>query len=986
MSGYMFGANPPRSGGSGQPPPNRERRDSSPAAPPQPLSRSGSSNLARAAQENARRNSVSSSAAGAMVTRSQAANQTANLRMITREVPTSDDPAGRVALPQAISHNALRQFILNNNPSVAQLVRYIRSQDTAVERGNMTLSVLEAANLSASANAENLDNLLNAIEHDRDYLSATHPIAGRLSDHFAELYSAREAGKKIRNRKEEARRKINRIWNRNICGYTIVQNTCTSDHALRSLAQASDRRDMRHFTDISNRVNRFALDRMSHPARGVSNIQNLVSQDWINAAGDRAAPQNPQGLNVEAWGHLYGLAPNADQGHLLAPVSRARTVSASSSPQMTAVITNVPSGAEVVLQARHLTPSVGEFYDFTHQATGSPTPGPGSPVGHPIGSPVTPGTGLGRSMSNLELRETPQFEPKCTSEHVHCNFAKVTQEFIMECNVERLAKNSLERCEYLMSYRDKAYGQRSTRSYLCNRHLRRFSKMLGLASQSADNDTLHSRIQQAIRNVKDSDDGDLLPDKFERWQCSPAVFSWWWVTARPRVPTDDIGVYRYFTQPFHLKKQLTAVDRAIVLEALQITSAMIQAFEDTGTANFSTGIGSNTRAWMKAEFNLYKWHSRIPGTATSTLGWLRNMYFSQAQQYMRQDLGYYLANCATRPDLMMWLLSSPYYTKYTENGDHTQFRHIDFNVREMALNGRGLNQVQGSFALDNENNQNCTVIVKRMHKPNILQAWVQHMDSIGSNTAHFIKKIDPADLPQEFLTRWNLRGFECVPCTAGEVRISHSSLPHGSTGPATGDRRNIFNWYVRLDDDHATAEVSAGPNWEELSKAHRDMTAPPVTPSGLPYLFGKLPYKFPAAIQLIGGSPVQDALVGRKKWSDFDVQSNIRTLLLSGNTNREKAQSLRRMIAAQRTLLENRVRANWTEMVRLEKEAFGLNSFFLANPTLATFGSITSSNCDSINWNARPAAPAAANISVVASDEDFQNAGVRNNAAEVGHE
>jgi hypothetical protein len=149
---------------------------------------------------------------------------------------------------------------------------------------------------------------------------------------------------------------------------------------------------------------------------------------------------------------------------------------------MTAVITNVPSGAEVVLQARHLTPSVGEFYDFTHQATGSPTPGPGSPIGHPIGSPITPGTGLGRSMSNLELRETPQFEPKCTSEHVHCNFAKVTQEFIMECNVERLAKNSLERCEYLMSYRDKAYGQRSTRSYLCNRHLRRFSKMLGLAS------------------------------------------------------------------------------------------------------------------------------------------------------------------------------------------------------------------------------------------------------------------------------------------------------------------------------------------------------------------------------------------------------------------------------------------------------------------------------------------------------------------------
>jgi hypothetical protein len=86
----------------------------------------------------------------------------------------------------------------------------------------MTLSILETANLSASTNAKNLDNLLNAIEHNRDYLSATHPIAGRLSDYFAKLYSAREARKKIRNRKEEARRKINRIWNRNIYRYTIV--------------------------------------------------------------------------------------------------------------------------------------------------------------------------------------------------------------------------------------------------------------------------------------------------------------------------------------------------------------------------------------------------------------------------------------------------------------------------------------------------------------------------------------------------------------------------------------------------------------------------------------------------------------------------------------------------------------------------------------------------------------------------------------------
>jgi hypothetical protein len=75
----------------------------------------------------------------------------------------------------------------------------------------MTLSILEAANLSASTNAKNLDNLLNVIKYDRDYLSATHPIAGYLSNYFAKLYSTYKARKKIRNRKEETRRKINRI-------------------------------------------------------------------------------------------------------------------------------------------------------------------------------------------------------------------------------------------------------------------------------------------------------------------------------------------------------------------------------------------------------------------------------------------------------------------------------------------------------------------------------------------------------------------------------------------------------------------------------------------------------------------------------------------------------------------------------------------------------------------------------------------------------
>jgi hypothetical protein len=60
----------------------------------------------------------------------------------------------------------------------------------------------------------------------------------------------------------------------------------------------------------------------------------------------------------------------------------------------------------------------------------------------------------------------------------------------------------------------------------------------------------------------------------------------------------------------------------------------------------------------------------------SNPGWCRTMYYSSIQQLVRGDPLYYL-------------ISYPYYTKYTKLGDPIAFPHIDLNIVEVVHTGKG---------------------------------------------------------------------------------------------------------------------------------------------------------------------------------------------------------------------------------------------------------------------------------------------------------
>ena len=92
------------------------------------------------------------------------------------------------------------------------------------------------------------------------------------------------------------------------------------------------------------------------------------------------------------------------------------------------------------------------------------------------------------------------------------------------------------------------------------------------------------------------------------------------------------------------------------------------------------------------------------------------MYYSLGEQVMRQDPKYFAIYCPLRPDRNTNLVSYPYYAKYAHEGDHTFFRHIDLNIKDLVSSGRGANMIQGTVSLDDEKPDDCTMILPGMHK------------------------------------------------------------------------------------------------------------------------------------------------------------------------------------------------------------------------------------------------------------------------------
>jgi Phytanoyl-CoA dioxygenase (PhyH) len=432
----------------------------------------------------------------------------------------------------------------------------------------------------------------------------------------------------------------------------------------------------------------------------------------------------------------------------------------------------------------------------------------------------------------------------------------------------------------------KGYIDRGTT--VCYTHLRNTAAAIGLRTRFSTDTLLHRLMIYAQSRTSI---GQLKSAK--------ETYAWFTQQVRDLHPEEIRGVFNYDTVGRDHASAFQP-DTRFILKHLSMTyrKDIMEEFARTGNVHvpifkwwFEEVIGTldgrevTIADLARMEFDMYLWHFRKNSGNSGSLGWLRNMYYSGIQQLMRQDPEYYRCYVALRPDHHWRLISYPYYAKYAQPGDSTYFRHIDINVSQYLVDGRGGNMIQGSVSLDDERPDMCTEILPGFNTREKIAEWHSRVATRVPKSAldAFVNRVQDKKIwSREDAAHFNT-DFIPMPCSAGDVRITSPLLPHGSTSmPTEGVRRTMLPWFVGIQDDHSTMETIEQGTWSEIANAHRSLVAAPRSPSGKPNVYGGIPYHFAASLPLILQSPLSNALVGRTRWN-FSNTVRERNIVLGSN-------------------------------------------------------------------------------------------------------
>ena len=92
------------------------------------------------------------------------------------------------------------------------------------------------------------------------------------------------------------------------------------------------------------------------------------------------------------------------------------------------------------------------------------------------------------------------------------------------------------------------------------------------------------------------------------------------------------------------------------------------------------------------------------------------MFHSISQQLIRQDPAYYILYTVLYLDKQWQLVLYPYYVKFVVEGDSTYFHYINVNIPDLLIHTYSSSQIQETVLLDNKTEDNCTVLLPRIHK------------------------------------------------------------------------------------------------------------------------------------------------------------------------------------------------------------------------------------------------------------------------------
>jgi hypothetical protein len=372
------------------------------------------------------------------------------------------------------------------------------------------------------------------------------------------------------------------------------------------------------------------------------------------------------------------------------------------------------------------------------------------------------------------------------------------------------------------------------------------------------------------------------------------TYKWFNTLVRPKHPEEYRGAYKYdaAAAPIEFQPAVDAIKLGIEAKYKLDFQATFYNIGSVHIPAFSWWFGEKVGTWdgqevsigdlAHIEFDMYLWHLRTDAGNSGSLGWLRNMYHSGIQQLMRMDPEYYRCYVALRPDHHWRLISYPYYAKYSRAGDRTFFRHIDVNVSQYLIDGRGGNMIQGTVSLDDEAIDMCTEIIPGLHTRDKISDWCSRVkDRLGKGALDdWVSRIQDKKVWSDEDKKHFGVDFTPFPCKKGDARITSPLLPHGATTMPDREgvvRRTMLPWFVGIQADHSAMEIIDMGTWEELSYAHVSLISASRSPSGKPNHYGTIPYRFPVAMPLKLSSSLSNALVGRERW---DMPTTLRELHL----------------------------------------------------------------------------------------------------------
>jgi hypothetical protein len=280
------------------------------------------------------------------------------------------------------------------------------------------------------------------------------------------------------------------------------------------------------------------------------------------------------------------------------------------------------------------------------------------------------------------------------------------------------------------------------------------------------------------------------------------------------------------------------------------------------------------------KFDIYRHYFRVINEKEN-YEWQRNMIYYIVQQIMRQNSLYYRQYCDLRFKKHWRLISYFYYIKYAKSRNKTAFRHINQNILFLLIIEREANMIQNSLSLNDENVNNCIIILSEMHKH--LISWWERVTIKKLTTNEWVHKII------DFMfTKQNAENFDTSWTNVLErrenIQVTLLTLSHETNESIISIKRTMLSWYVDILNDHELIKNIKIETWIKLIATHRDLIVVRTFSFDFLNKYDVISYKFSTAMKVINLELLSNALIKWKRWDTSAILVE-RDLWLRKNSN-----------------------------------------------------------------------------------------------------